>query len=77
MRKILKFALFAAFMALAGYGVYTNQKNDIEVSDLAMANVEALARGEGDSLCPNGCISGTGGCACNGVYSYYWIDYPW
>ena len=45
MKKVIKLAFVAAFVAVAGYGVYTNQTSDA-MSDLALANVEALARGE-------------------------------
>ena len=47
MKKVIKLAFVAAFVAVAGYGVYTNQTSDA-MSDLALANVEALARGESD-----------------------------
>ncbi len=45
--KILnkKVALVAAFAAVAGYGVYTNQTQKT-MSDVMLANVEALATGE-------------------------------
>lgn len=42
MKKFMKIAFVAAFVAVAGYGVYASQKSDI-MSDLALANVEALA----------------------------------
>lgn len=42
MKKIVKLAFVVAFAAIAGYGVYTSQKSD-SVSDLLLANVEALA----------------------------------
>ena len=42
MKKMIKIAFVAAFVAIAGYGVYTSQKSD-SVSDLLLANVEALA----------------------------------
>ncbi|NVK93886.1 hypothetical protein HU824_11875 [Bacteroides sp. L10-4] len=40
------------------------------MSDLMLANVEALARGEGDvnPMCPNGCLSNGNGCLC-----HYWF----
>ena len=48
MRKfILKAAMVAAFAVVAGYGVYANQEEEITLSETAMANIEALARGEG------------------------------
>lgn len=45
MRKIIKIAFVAVFAAIAGYSVYMNQSTT-ELSDLALANVEALADGE-------------------------------
>lgn len=45
MKKFVKIAFVAAFAAIAGYGVYANQKADT-MSDLMLANVEALAGGE-------------------------------
>ena len=49
-KKILKAAFVAAFAMIAGYGVYNSQK-DVVLSDLALANVEALASGEGSGTC--------------------------
>ena len=46
MKKIvLRVAFIAAFAMLACYNLYTSQQ-EIKMSDLAMANVEALASGE-------------------------------
>ena len=44
-KNIIRAALVAAFAFVAGYCVYTSQQ-ETEMSDLAMANVEALASGE-------------------------------
>ena len=46
-RNILKAAFVAAFAMIAGYGVYNSQK-DVVLSDVALANVEALAFNEYD-----------------------------
>ena len=46
---ILKVAMVAAFAAVAGYGVYANQKEEVTLSDTALANVEALATDESGS----------------------------
>ena len=54
---MIKIAFVAAFVAIAGYGVYTNQKSET-LSDLTLANVEALAGGE------------SGGYYCCSPYSY-------
>lgn len=43
--KIIKTLFVAAFALVAGYTVYSTQQNT-EMSDLAMANVEALAQNE-------------------------------
>ncbi len=47
MKKIIKLAFVAAFVAVAGYGVFVSQtpKN---VSNLLLDNIEALAGSEGD-----------------------------
>lgn len=45
MKKIMKIAFVAAFAAIAGYGVYSNQ-SDKPLSHLLVANVEALADAE-------------------------------
>ena len=46
-KKHLIMALFAVVAAVAGYGVYQTQANEIALSEVALANVEALATGEG------------------------------
>ena len=46
--RIIKATLAVAFIAVAGYTAYNSQK-EVELSDLAMANVEALAGGESGS----------------------------
>lgn len=50
MNKKMRYAFVAAFVAVAGYGVYASQKSD-NISDLMLANVEALASGESSVLC--------------------------
>lgn len=44
-KNILKIVFASAFALVAGYGVYVSQQK-VELSDLAMANVEALAHNE-------------------------------
>jgi hypothetical protein len=47
MKKVLLSSIFAvALIATAGYGVNKSMKSDANLSDLALANVEALADGE-------------------------------
>ena len=48
-KNILKATLVAAFGLIAGFNVYNAQKSDV-MSDLALANVEALAQDEGFDL---------------------------
>ena len=45
-RNILKATLVAAVALVASVTVYNAQKPDMEMSDAALANVEALASGE-------------------------------
>ena len=58
MKKFMRIAFVAAFAAIAGYGVYTNLKTDV-MSDLALANVEALSRNEVDQIKCNQAMGGT------------------
>ena len=68
-KHFIKIAFVAAFAAIAGYGVYTSQKSE-SLSDLALANVEALARYEINPDCPNGCVPEQGSyCYCFKIYS--------
>lgn len=55
MKKLLKIMLVAVFVAVAGYGVYTSQKINNIMSELILANVEALANDEsnGGPVDPN------------------------
>lgn len=41
-KSFIKAAFVAVFASIANYGVYTSQQK-VEISDLAKANVEALA----------------------------------
>ena len=53
-KSILKESIVAVFALIAGFNVYNAQKSDV-MSDLALANVEALAGGEsgGVHCCPD------------------------
>ena len=46
--KLIKFAFAGAIAIMAGINVYNAQKT-VVLSDVAKANVEALAEGEGDT----------------------------
>ena len=53
-KNILKATLVAAFGLIAGFNVYNSQKSDV-MSELALANVEALADDESVTVeCPGG-----------------------
>ena len=68
MKKFLKYAFVAALVTVAGYGVYASQQSDA-MSDLMLANVEALARYEVNPDCPNGCTSSLNSyCHCFKIY---------
>lgn len=54
MNKKIKIAMVAVVAAVAGMGIYSSQK-DNSMSDIALANVEALARGEGLGDCDHYC----------------------
>lgn len=77
MKKIMKIAIVAIVAAVAGYGIYDSQMK-IEMSELTLANVEALAAGESADEC-SGCIRnslyfckffGWGGCFGDPMYHY-------
>lgn len=60
MKKKILSGLFAlALLATAGLGVHKSMKSNANLNDLALANVEALANGEGSpnlecsTLCPD------------------------
>ena len=49
-KKIFAALIVAVVATLAGYNIYQSQRAEVTMSDLAMANVEALANdGEGGS----------------------------
>jgi hypothetical protein len=54
MKNLFKIAFVAAFAAIAGYNIYSIQKTD-GLSDLALANIEALASGESSKPCEQVC----------------------
>ena len=67
-KKFFGVIAFAAIAVAAGWN-YQQNKQEVELSDLALANIEALARYEDDE-CPNGCLTeyDEKGCWC---YRYY------
>lgn len=61
-KRILKIVFASAFALVAGYSVYASQQK-VEMSDLALANVEALANRETGEEFTNatGCVA----CICD------------
>lgn len=63
-KNIIKYVLAVAVVAVAGMGVYQAQNKGIELSEVSLANVEALASGEGSDpveCCPDpGDVCNTG-----------------
>lgn len=74
MRKKIVAAMFVAVVAVVGsYNVYQSQ-NTNALSDLALANVEALASGEwGDSNCHMNTITWQCVPWGSGDYCYCWL----
>lgn len=68
MKKIFGIMALAAIAAAAGWNFIQSQ-NEVELSNLTLANVEALASGE--SGCPNGCVENGDGCFCNMWHPFY------
>lgn len=47
-KRIVSIAIVAAFALIGGWNIYQNQsKNELNLTELTLSNVEALARGEG------------------------------
>lgn len=69
MKKVMKITFVAAFAAVAGYGVYMNQKADT-MSDLMLANAEALA---GSELSNTSCEAGWEKecCVCGSIHHLF------
>lgn len=53
-KNLLKAVFVAAFAMIAGYGVYTTQAQ-VNLTDITLENVEALAAGESSSDCSTYC----------------------
>ncbi|MDR1369348.1 MAG: NVEALA domain-containing protein [Dysgonamonadaceae bacterium] len=73
MKKIL-FTTFAVAVIAVAAGLNVMQgRSETALSDVALANVEALANGENPN-CPNGCLADGNGCDCNGWWPCYRED---
>lgn len=75
-KKIFAVLIVTVVAIFAGYNIYQSQRAEITMSDLAMANVEALASSSENDPdynpdCPNGCLSDGDGCHCYHNYSDY------
>lgn len=68
MKKIFKIVAVVAIVVTVGFTAYNAQTNELQLSSLAMDNVEAIARGEINPECPNGCLTYFGHCYCNGYH---------
>ena len=66
-KNILKATLVAAFALIAGINVYNAQKSDV-MSEMALANVDALAQGEVIVGMPCACVP-------NSTCIYFYPDY--
>ncbi len=75
-KKFFATLIVAVVATFAGYNIYQSQKT-VTMSDLALANVEALANDNENSGCPNGCVDGGDGCTCNGIHVTIWKEYNW
>ncbi|SEG29467.1 NVEALA domain-containing protein [Parabacteroides chinchillae] len=64
-KKLFGIAIVAIVAVGTAWNVNEN-KNEVTISNLVLANMEALASGEGDinPLCPNGCVDNGTGCYC-------------
>lgn len=70
-KKIFNVGVFVAVALVAGYNVYSSQKSD-DMSDIALANVEALANDE--AFCSS-CRECTGHYyVCESNYDSFWND---
>ena len=56
---------FVTAVALMGGSNLLNAQNAMDLSDIELANVEALGHDVND-MCPNGCLSDGKGCYCYG-----------
>ena len=62
-KTILKCLVVATFAMIAGYNVYQAHSETEGMSELMLANVEALAAGEGVGItCSQSCRDGIGQC---------------
>jgi len=56
-KKLMKATAFAVFAVIAGLGLHVSQRNSVKMSDLVLANIEALATGESGGQTLNACVT--------------------
>ena len=64
-KKIFAALIVAVVATFAGYNIYQSQRAEVTISDLTMANVEALAgdtEGGATITCSRTCSDGVGRC---------------
>lgn len=69
MKKKLIGIIILATSTIATTWCIKHKQPNVHLSDLDVANIEALAYI--NPLCPNGCTDGGTGCHCNGWYPTY------
>ena len=76
-KKHIKVTLVAVVALISGINVFNAQKSE-SLSDIALANVEALADEEINEDCPNGCLDiiHQRGCWCYGWHQYEEKKWP-
>ncbi|MDR2474882.1 MAG: NVEALA domain-containing protein [Bacteroidales bacterium] len=67
-KKIFGLMAIAVMAAVAAWNVSQN-RNEMALSDVALANIEALGQ-EINPLCPNGCLVPEGFCICYGWHPH-------
>lgn len=67
-KKFFAIFIVAVVAIFVGYNAYQSQRTET-ISDLMLANVEALALYEINPDCPNGCTNGPSYCRCFKIYS--------
>lgn len=66
-KKFFAIFIVAVVAIFVGYNAYQSQRTET-ISDLMLANVEALALYEINPDCPNGCTSARSTCYCFKIY---------
>ena len=78
-KQLIKVAFVAAIAVACGLNVFNSQKSET-LSEVALANVEALADVDPNinPECPNGCLDDGEGCYCYHQYAdYKEAKWPW